>query len=208
MDHPDERALPSLYVHIPFCLKKSDYCGFYSVTDRTLIPDFLAALRREMELYRNPGREFDTVYIGGGTPSVLDPADLVGLIADLRTAFTIQPAAEITIEVNPGDITIDLLSALRRSGVNRLNIGCQSFDDTVLAFLGRRHTARQAAEAVEMAREAGFDNIGLDLIYGLPDASAGQTPRTPESTLLAGPTIGHGVCLTRTPPASGSAFNA
>jgi oxygen-independent coproporphyrinogen III oxidase len=215
MDHPDERALPGLYIHIPFCLKKCDYCGFYSVTDRTLIPDFLAALRREMELYRNPYREFDTVYIGGGTPSVLDPADLIGLIADLRTAFTIQPAAEITIEVNPGDVTVELLSGLRGSGVNRLNVGCQSFDDTVLASLGRRHTARQAREAVEMAHRAGFDNLGIDLIYGLPVLPAGQLSHTAESSPLAGPAASHGFHPTGSlpagvcgpPPASGSAFD-
>ena len=201
MDYPDEHTLPGLYIHIPFCLKKCDYCGFYSVTDRTLIPDFLAALRQEMGLYRDPGREFDSICIGGGTPSVLAPTDLIDLIADLRKAFTIQAAAEITVEVNPGDITIELLSALRHAGVNRLNIGCQSFDDTVLASLGRRHTARQAREAVELARGAGFDNIGLDLIYGLPTPPAVQAPLRAESTLLTGPMTGRGCHLTGTMPA-------
>ncbi len=168
MDHPDRRSLPGLYIHIPFCLRKCGYCGFYSVTDRTLIPDFLAALRREMGLHRDPGREFDTVYICGGTPSVLPPDDLARLIDNLRAAFTITPTAEITVEVNPGDIDREYLRRMREAGVNRITIGCQSFDDTVLAFLGRRHTARQACKAVEMSREAGFENVGIDLICGIP----------------------------------------
>ncbi|MDP1992443.1 MAG: radical SAM family heme chaperone HemW [Syntrophales bacterium] len=161
-------TLPGLYIHIPFCVKKCAYCGFYSVTDLKLIPDFLAALRREMSLYKNVSRDFDTVYIGGGTPSVLAAADLERLIGDIRNTFTITSDAEITLEANPGDIIFGLLTTLRSAGVNRLNIGCQSFDDNTLAFLGRRHEARQALEAIRMARYAGYDNLGIDLIYGLP----------------------------------------
>lgn len=161
-------TLPGLYIHIPFCVKKCAYCAFYSITDLTLIPDFLTALRREMSLNKDFNRDFDTVYIGGGTPSVLAAADLERLIGDIRTAFAITPDAEITFEANPGDINAGLLAALSRAGVNRLNIGCQSFDDDTLGFLGRRHKARQAVETIHMARDAGFDNLGIDLIYGLP----------------------------------------
>jgi oxygen-independent coproporphyrinogen-3 oxidase len=161
-------TLPGLYIHIPFCIKKCAYCAFYSLADLTLIPDFLAALRREMSLTKNFNRDYDTVYIGGGTPSVLAAADLERLIGDIRTAFAITSDAEITLEANPGDITAGLLTTLRSAGVNRLNIGCQSFDDDTLTFLGRRHQARQAIEAIRMAREAGFENLGIDLIYGLP----------------------------------------
>ncbi len=164
-------ALPGLYIHIPFCIRKCAYCAFYSVTDLTRIPDFLAALRREMNLNKGVYREFDTVYIGGGTPSVLAAADLERLIGDVRTAFAITSDAEITLEANPGDMTAGLLATLRRAGVNRLNIGCQSFDDETLAFLGRRHQSRQALEAIRLARDAGFDNLGIDLIYGLPGPS-------------------------------------
>ena len=124
-----------------------------------------------MGLYQDPDREFDTLHIGGGTPSVLPPDDLARLIDNLRAAFTITPTAEVTVEVNPGDIDRDYLRGMRAAGVNRLTIGCQSFDDRALAFLGRRHTARQAREAVEMAREVGFDNIGIDLISGIPGQS-------------------------------------
>jgi len=165
--------LPGLYVHIPFCLSKCVYCDFYSSTDLTLIPDFLAALRREMSLNKDFKRAFDTVYIGGGTPSVLTPADLERLIGDILTAFTIAPDAEITVEANPGDMTARRLAALRRAGVNRLNIGCQSFDDDALAFLGRRHHARQAVETIRMTRDSGFNNLGIDLIYGLPGPPGG-----------------------------------
>jgi oxygen-independent coproporphyrinogen III oxidase len=161
-------TLPGLYIHIPFCIKKCAYCSFYSVTDLTLIPDFLAALRREMSLNKDVHREFDTVYIGGGTPSILAAADLERLIGDIRTTFAITSDAEITLEANPGDITAGLLATLRRAGVNRLNIGCQSFDDETLTFLGRRHKTGQALETIRMARDAGFENLGIDLIYGLP----------------------------------------
>lgn len=164
--------LPGLYIHIPFCLRKCAYCGFYSITDLSLIPAFRSALRREVDLYRGWDTSFDTLYIGGGTPSILPAADLEGIIADIRTAFTISTDAEITIEANPADITENLLAALHRAGINRLNIGIQSFDDDSLARLGRRHTALQAIGAIQRARDSGFLNIGLDLIYGLPSFPA------------------------------------
>ena len=169
VQEPDE--LPGLYIHIPFCLRKCAYCGFYSITDRSLIPAFRSALRREMALYRGWAASFDTLYIGGGTPSILPEGDLEGLIADIRTAFTIATDAEITVEANPADITESLLASLRRSGGNRLNIGIQSFNDGILAFLGRRHNQKQAEEAIAAARRAGIENIGIDLIYGVPGQS-------------------------------------
>jgi len=164
-------SLPGLYVHIPFCVSKCPYCGFYSVTDLSRIPAYLTALRREMDLCRRWVECFDTLYIGGGTPSVLPAEELEGLITALRGTFTIAAGAEITVETNPADITPGLLAELRRAGVNRLNIGVQAFDDATLAFLGRRHSSSQAVAAVQLARETGFPNIGLDLIYGLPPSS-------------------------------------
>jgi oxygen-independent coproporphyrinogen-3 oxidase len=183
VQEPDE--LPGLYIHIPFCLRKCAYCGFYSITDRSLIPAFRSALRREMALYRGWAASFDTLYIGGGTPSILPEGDLEGLIADIRTAFTIATDAEITVEANPADITESLLASLRRSGVNRLNIGIQSFNDGILAFLGRRHNQKQAEEAIAAARRAGIENIGIDLIYGVP----GQSMDVWLSTLRAAVTL-------------------
>jgi oxygen-independent coproporphyrinogen-3 oxidase len=160
--------LPGLYVHVPFCVSKCGYCGFYSSTDRSQVPAYLAALGREIDLYRGWAACFDTLYIGGGTPSVLPPGDLEGLIGNLQSAFGIAAGAEITVEANPADITPGLLAELRRARVNRINIGVQSFDDGTLAFLGRRHDRRRAVAAVAAARRAGMGNIGLDLIYGVP----------------------------------------
>jgi oxygen-independent coproporphyrinogen III oxidase len=165
--------LPGLYIHIPFCIRKCAYCGFYSVTDLSLIPDYLAALRREMDFYRGWTPSFDTLYIGGGTPSVLPAAELEKLITDIRGTFAISSDPEITVEANPADIDAGLLTAFRRAGVTRLNIGVQAFDNGSLALLGRRHTTLQAITAIHRARDAGFVNLSLDLIYGLPSATAG-----------------------------------
>jgi oxygen-independent coproporphyrinogen III oxidase len=199
-------ALPGLYIHIPFCLSKCSYCGFYSITDRSLLPSFRSALRREIDLYRGWAASFDTLYLGGGTPSVLSATDLEGVIADIRIAFTITENAEVTIEANPGDITADLLASLRRAGVNRINLGVQSFDDASLALLGRRHSALQAIEAIHRARDAGFGNIGLDLIYGLP-APPAQSKTTaavaPGGTKAPPPAAGEAPC-----PEADSAFAA
>ncbi|MHB8908785.1 MAG: radical SAM family heme chaperone HemW [Syntrophales bacterium] len=170
-DHPPAGNPPGIYIHIPFCARKCGYCGFASTTDRTLIPAFLTALGREAHSRREKWNRFDTLYIGGGTPSVLTADDLGRVVDTARSAFETAPAAEITVEVNPGDIDAAYLRRMRTHGVNRLSIGCQSFDDRTLTFLGRRHTARQGREAVHLAREAGFDNIGIDLIYGIPGQS-------------------------------------
>ncbi|MDY6822931.1 MAG: radical SAM family heme chaperone HemW [Thermodesulfobacteriota bacterium] len=168
-----EGNLPGLYVHVPFCRKKCAYCDFYSVTVLAAIPAFVQALRVEMQLRSRdiPG-PFGSLYIGGGTPSVLPGETLATIVHHARNHFTILNDAEITVEANPESMTPAWLEAVRGAGANRLNIGVQSFDDTMLAFLGRLHTAAQARQAVDMARGAGFDNIGLDLIYGIP----GQTP--------------------------------
>jgi oxygen-independent coproporphyrinogen-3 oxidase len=165
---PGSDGLPGLYTHIPFCLRKCNYCGFYSTTDSSLMPAFLSALRLEMKLYRGWADSFDTLYIGGGTPSILPEGVLEDLIVDIQAAFPISTDAEITVEANPADITQRLLKSLRRTGVNRLNIGVQSFNDNLLDFLGRRHNQKQAEEAIEAARRAGIENIGIDLIYGIP----------------------------------------
>ncbi|HNU75270.1 MAG TPA: radical SAM family heme chaperone HemW [Deltaproteobacteria bacterium] len=159
---------PGLYIHFPFCRKRCGYCDFYSITKTSLIPGFLGALAAEAELYRGEFPGFDTVYLGGGTPSLLTPGQVEILLDAIRASFPILPRAEITIEVNPADLSRDDMTRLRLAGVNRINIGVQSFDDRELKFLGRRHDRKQALSALEAAAAAGFDNIGLDLIYGLP----------------------------------------
>jgi oxygen-independent coproporphyrinogen-3 oxidase len=162
---------PGLYIHIPFCRTKCHYCGFYSTTALARVPDFLQAVGREMDLYRRDFGTFDTVYIGGGTPSVLSVQDLGTILACVAEKFNVSPQSEITLEANPGDVSLKLLQDFRRLGINRLNLGIQSFEDDALNFLGRRHSRGQAIIAFEMARKAGFDNLGLDLIYGLPGQS-------------------------------------
>ena len=163
---PDKPA--GLYVHIPFCLQKCSYCDFYSISDLSQTARFLAALKREMQMNSGTRLVFDTLYIGGGTPSVLKPEAVGQIIETASRYFNIASDAEKTLEVNPGTVTLDNLSEYRKFGVNRLNIGVQSFDDDNLRFLGRRHSGRDARLSVERARRAGFDNIGLDLIFGLP----------------------------------------
>ena len=163
---PDKPA--GLYVHIPFCLRKCRYCDFYSISDLSQTPGFLAALKQEMQMNSGTSLVFDTLYIGGGTPSALAPEAIGQIIETASRYFSIAFDAEITLEVNPGTVTLDNLSEYRKFGVNRLNIGVQSFDDNNLRFLGRLHSGSDARLSVERARRAGFNNIGLDLIFGLP----------------------------------------
>ena len=165
-----------LYIHIPFCIRKCPYCDFFSISDFTMIQPFVGALTAEMRMKTDGGDFdgvlFDSVYIGGGTPTVMD-ARTIGRIMDAAVkAFSIDPAAEITIETNPCAINRAQLADLCRIGINRINIGIQSFDDANLAFLGRRHSAADGLRAVGMAEKSGFENIGIDLMYALP----GQQP--------------------------------
>jgi oxygen-independent coproporphyrinogen-3 oxidase len=162
---------PGLYIHIPFCRTKCHYCGFYSTTALARVPDFLQAVGKEMDIYRGDFGTFDTIYIGGGTPSVLSVKDLGTILDCIADKFNVSPQAEITLEANPGDVSLKLLQDYRRLEINRLNLGIQSFDDDALNFLGRRHSCEQSILAIELARKAGFDNLGLDLIYGLPGQS-------------------------------------
>lgn len=158
-----------LYIHVPFCKSKCVYCGFYSTVNQKDVEKYLSALSEEMAL-RSPTAEdgtFRTVYFGGGTPTLLQPAQLQQTLDNLHTRFHIEPDAEITIEANPEQLTPDYCKALKSLGFNRLSIGIQSFRDEILQFLGRKHTAKEALQAVENAHDAGFDNISIDLIYGV-----------------------------------------
>ncbi len=158
-----------LYIHIPFCNSKCLYCDFYSITDLTKASFFLAALEREMVLAGQSMLTFDTLYIGGGTPSVLGSTAIDRIVADAFKHFSIRSDAEVTIEVNPGTAALEDFRQYRQSGINRLNIGIQSFQEENLEFLGRSHSRGEAFSSIEWARQAGFENIGLDLIYGLPE---------------------------------------
>jgi putative oxygen-independent coproporphyrinogen III oxidase len=178
---------PGLYVHVPFCQTKCPYCDFYSITSPDLTSAYLQALEIEASLYRDSFASFDTLYLGGGTPSLLDAEQLTALVSSLRRYFKFTPDSEFTLEANPDDIKAEKLRLWRGLGLNRLSLGVQSFDETELVFLQRRHTARQTRRALELIRAAGFENLGLDLMYGLPGQSPDTWLQTLETALSFGP---------------------
>ncbi|HBU12567.1 MAG TPA: coproporphyrinogen III oxidase [Clostridiales bacterium] len=169
-----------IYIHIPFCVKKCGYCDFVSVTDTKLAEAYFSALDKEIALSAklHPDR-VDTVFLGGGTPSLPDEKYIAGLLSRLRAHYAVCEDAEVTLEGNPCTFTPEKLAAYRRHGVNRLSIGFQAAQDELLSLLGRRHTAAQFDEAYDMARAAGFETINVDVIYAIP----GQTMRQWEDTL-------------------------
>ncbi|MFA5028536.1 MAG: radical SAM family heme chaperone HemW [Candidatus Methylomirabilota bacterium] len=166
----------SLYLHIPFCRRKCRYCDFYSVEADGRVEPFLGALSREVALAapHDPGEEIATVYVGGGTPSLLSPEQIGRILADLQRRWPIQEDAEISLEANPGTLTDESLAGFRRLGVNRLSLGVQSFQDPLLGALGRIHDRAEAIRAVELARAAGFTDLSLDLIYAIPGQTMAQ----------------------------------
>jgi oxygen-independent coproporphyrinogen-3 oxidase len=159
-------SYPGLYIHFPFCKTKCPYCDFYSITDLSLIDEWLDALQREMAFYCPDFTVFDSLYLGGGTPTLLNKPQIKHLLDALRNHFTFLSDTEITVEANPDDVTAGKLAALQATGVNRLSIGVQSFNEKELRFLKRRHTALQARKAIKLAKACGFNNIGIDLMYG------------------------------------------
>ena len=177
----------AIYLHVPFCRRKCGYCSFVSCAGREGdIPMYVAALRHELR-ERSTGAGVPTVFFGGGTPSLLSAAQVGGILDEIRAGFELAPDAEITLEANPGTIDETYLAALRRAGVNRLSLGVQRLDDTDLARLGRIHTAAEAREAFTAARRAGFDNVSLDLIYGLPDDSLDAWRQSLEAAVTLAP---------------------
>ena len=170
---PEKSDHGGIYIHIPFCRRKCHYCDFYSVSDLSLQHQFLEALLKEMELAAKTsncrGLEFDTLYLGGGTPSVIARDAIVCIINSACRYFRVKPEMEITIEINPGTVSIDELHHYRDIGINRINIGVQSFQEKNLTFLGRIHSAVEANRTLAEARKVGFENVGIDLIYGLPE---------------------------------------
>jgi putative oxygen-independent coproporphyrinogen III oxidase len=179
--------LPGLYVHVPFCKTKCPYCGFYSITDLSLMDRWVEAVTRETSLYKNRFSRFDSLYFGGGTPTLLKERHLGAILESLRSCFIFSPDAEVTIEANPDDVTDQGLKFLKSLGINRLSFGVQSFDDKELSFLKRRHTALQAEQALEGARSCGFMNVGIDLMYGLPGQTENRWRETLEHALTFEP---------------------
>ena len=189
----------ALYVHIPFCETKCPYCDFNTYAKiEPLIPAYVAALRREAEAWGTLlGRlKVQTIFFGGGTPSYLPLGDIAAILDTVHTAFAVEPDAEITLEANPGDFTPEKLASYLKAGVNRLSIGVQSLDDGLLSLLGRRHNAAQAVEAYRMAGAAGFGNISLDLMFGLPRQSLAQWEASLRGAADLGPEHLSMYCLT------------
>jgi len=180
-------ANPGLYIHIPFCQTKCPYCDFYSITSPDLIPAYIAALDAEARFYRDRFAAFDSLYLGGGTPSWLGEAHLAELMKNLRRHFSFSPHSEFPLEAKPDDVTREKLHLWRDLGVNRLSLGVQSFDDRELRFLGRRHTAARTETALKLIRTAGFTNLGLDLMYGLPGQTIAAWRRTLKKALSFAP---------------------
>ena len=169
-----------LYIHVPFCVKKCVYCDFLSFSfDEQAVADYTAALCGELALRQGQAGELKTVYIGGGTPSLMPERFFDELFSCLRSYFSICRDPEISVEANPGTLTYGKLQFLLSLGVNRISIGVQSFHDSELETLGRIHTSRDAAAALELAVKAGVRNISIDLMYGIP----GQTSDTWKDTL-------------------------
>jgi len=154
----------SAYIHIPFCRSKCHYCSFISFDKPELKKEYLKTLEKEIKFFYG-GELLDTLYIGGGTPSLLDSEE----IENIAKLFNINTNTEFTIEVNPEGGNYDFFREIYDAGINRISLGCQSFDDKILKNINRRHNAGQVIEAVRCAQDAGFKNISLDLIYGLPE---------------------------------------
>jgi len=162
--------MAGIYVHIPFCTRKCHYCNFFSIVSEKYQRSLLDSLKEEIFIQRDylSGKEIASVYFGGGTPSVLDPSEIRDILSEIKKHYPLSKDAEITIEINPDDSDIAHLKEYSGMGINRISIGVQSFFDDDLEYLNRVHSADQAIEAVRNAKSAGFDNISIDLIYGIP----------------------------------------
>jgi oxygen-independent coproporphyrinogen III oxidase len=178
-----------LYLHVPFCTKRCHYCSFNTAPlERPAeLRRYLEAVRREMGLLAGaawaPRVAIETIFLGGGTPSLLEPEDLAGLLDTARASWRVRPDAEVTVECNPESVSRAKLAAYRAAGVNRISLGVQSLDDAILPRLGRLHDAGGARRAFESAREAGHGNVSVDLMYGLPDQDGATWSRSVEGVL-------------------------
>jgi oxygen-independent coproporphyrinogen-3 oxidase len=184
-----------LYVHIPFCSAICNYCNFNrGLFDASLKEQYVGALLREIASQGDPstalgagGAAADTIYFGGGTPSLLEPSDIADVVRACRSAFAVTTDAEITMEANPETVTPERLAGFRDAGVNRLSYGVQSFRDEELQRLTRLHSASRAADAFAMARGAGFDNVSLDLMMWLPQQTIAQWLESVDALIALGP---------------------
>lgn len=168
--------MAGIYVHIPFCRRKCYYCDFYKTVNTSLTSKFISVLKGEIVQRKNylDDESVETIYFGGGTPSVLNESELTEILGFLSQHFNVSPTVEITFEANPDDLSVEYLNGIYRAGVRRLSIGIQSLQNEFLKKMNRRHDANQAVEAVENAAKTGFNDISVDLIYGLPGLTRDQ----------------------------------
>lgn len=181
--------MAGIYIHIPFCKQRCNYCAFYSSTLYNIKEEYADAVCKELQTRRDyvKGEEIKTIYFGGGTPSTL-PIELLQKICDtIYTNYTVCDNAEVTIECNPDDLTEEFIAKLRSLPFNRISMGVQSFDDRQLKRLGRRHNADKARQAVNNARMAGYDNISIDLMFALPGSTAEEWEQTIEEAISLQP---------------------
>ena len=203
---PQERHVRHIYVHIPFCARICPYCAFYKdLLDRSQTSRFCEALLRELELKKRVGdRPGDrrscyrpsTIYFGGGTPTALNIAQLELLLRGFHERLELSQLVEWTIEANPGSVSARKAALLKKFGVNRISLGVQSWDDELLKLLGREHNAQQAEESFRILRDAGFTNINVDLMFGLPGQTVDQWRATLEKTIALEPEHVSTYCLT------------
>lgn len=165
--------MAGIYIHIPFCSKRCIYCGFYSTTAIKDTNRYIDAICKELKMRTNylKYNTIKTIYIGGGTPSLLNHQQLERIFSTIRDNYNISQVEEVTIECNPNDLTTNYIAQLKKLPINRISMGVQSFEDSILKFLRRRHNAEQAINAVQECQKAGFRNISIDLIYGIPGQS-------------------------------------
>src|SRR5438874_3516922 len=199
------RHVRHIYVHIPFCARICPYCAFYKdLLDRSQTSRFCDALLRELELNESPRRSGDhrsllrpsTIYFGGGTPTALNIAQLESLLRGFHERLELSQLVEWTIEANPGSVSARKAALLKKFGVNRISLGVQSWDDELLRLLGREHNAQQAEESFRILRDAGFSNVNVDLMFGLPGQTIDQWRATLEKTIVLEPEHVSTYCLT------------
>ena len=177
--------MAGVYIHIPFCKSFCSYCDFYSTTDNSLKEALVQALMHEIRLRSSylEGEKVETIYLGGGTPSLLDPSVTASILSEIRKIFVVDDNPEITAEINPDDVYEGFFGSLRKAGINRISLGVQSWNDKRLHYLGRRHDAAQSAVALEAAFREGFDNVSADIIYGVPGMTTADLKSDLEKTL-------------------------
>jgi oxygen-independent coproporphyrinogen-3 oxidase len=190
-------GIEHLYVHIPFCPKICPYCSFYKeASDRNKVQGFLDALLIELDRFGPDRLSVRTIFFGGGTPSALSPSQLDFLLTGLRDRLDLANLTEWTLEMNPATVSAEKASLLLSLGVNRISMGVQSWDSEILQRLGRVHSAAQARRSYDILRAAGFENVNLDLIFGVPGQSRGQWMETLRETVTLGPNHISAYCLT------------